>query len=287
MMNTSTQVPILAAFIAIISIQIGAAFAKTIFPLVGAEGFASLRIGISAVLLFVLLKPYTLTLNKDNFIYLLEYGAIIGLMNVLIYKSFSYIPVGIAISIEVMGPLCVSILTSRNLLNWLWFMFALVGLVLLPMGSMAQSLDFRGVAFALAAAMCWGLYIVVCKRVAPMGSRSVAIGMAIASLFVVPFGVWHAGTALFSPIILLYGLLVAVLSSVLPFILDMYALKYLPSSVFGILMSASPAISAIAGYVILNEYLSYVQWLGIACISVACLGCSIVSLRADKPSTVA
>lgn len=285
-MNSAIQIPILAAFISIVSVQTGAAFAKTIFPLVGAEGFAALRIGISAILLFFLLKPYTLTLTKTNFLHLLEYGAILGLMNILIYKSFSYIPVGIAISIEVLGPLCVSVLVSRNLLNAIWLLFALTGLVLLPLGSVTQPFDFRGVAFALAAAMCWGLYIIVGKRVAPLGSRSVAIGMTIASLFIVPLGFYHAGFTLFSPTILLYGLLVAVLSSVFPFLLDIYALKFLPSSVFGILMSASPAVSAIAGYIVLQEYLSHIQWLGIACISIACLGCSLVSLKESKVSTI-
>lgn len=283
-MNSLEKIPIFIALAAIVSVQIGAAFAKSIFPLVGSDGIAALRIGISAVMLFFLLKPYTLSLNKENVIHLLQYGIILGLMNVLIYRSFNYIPVGIAVSLEVLGPLCISVLTSRSLLNLLWVLFAVAGVIFLPMGSVTQSLDYRGVLFALAAAACWGLYILAGKRVAHLGSRSVAIGMATASLFVVPLGLSQVGLALFSPTVLLYGLLVAILSSALPFILEMYALKFLPSNVFGILMSASPAISSIAGCIILKEYLSYVQWLGIIFISIACLGCSVFSLRKSSSS---
>lgn len=273
--------PLLAAFAAIISLQTGAAFAKSMFPLVGFSGVAALRVGISAIILFFLFKPYTITITGKDALNLAGYGIVLGLMNILIYKSFSYIPLGIAISIEVLGPLGVSILTSRKLLNLVWVLLALSGLVLLPMSSATEALDPRGIFFALAAAICWGLYIVMAKRVAPLGNRSVAIGMLVASFFIIPLGIANAGLILFSPAVLFSGLFIAILSSALPFILERFALNYLPSNVFGVLMSASPAVSAVAGYLVLHEQLSQMQWLGIGFISVACLGCSVVSLHSD------
>jgi inner membrane transporter RhtA len=275
---SQSQKAVAAAFLSLMSLQVGAAFAKTIFPLVGPEGVAALRIGIAAVLLSVFLRPWTMRFSKDQWVGLLIYGVMIAAMNLLIYRAFFYIPVGIAISIEVLGPLGVAMVLSRRKIDFLWIAFALTGLALLPLGIGGQSLDLRGVAFTLAAAICWAIYIVIGGKVASIGSRGVAIGMTIASLFVVPIGVAHAGPALFSPGVLMLGLVVSVMSSALPFLLDIYALRTLPRNVFGVLMSASPAVSAIAGAIVLGEYLSVLQWCGIAAITVACLGVTMAPL---------
>lgn len=279
---SQSQKAVAAAFLSLMSLQVGAAFAKTIFPLVGPEGVAALRIGMAAVLLSVFLRPWTMRFSKDQCVGLLIYGVMIAAMNLLIYRAFFYIPVGIAISIEVLGPLGVAMLLSRRKIDFLWIAFALTGLALLPLGIAGQSLDLRGVAFTLAAAVCWAIYIVIGGKVASIGSRGVAIGMTIASLFVVPIGVAHAGAALFSPGVLMFGLVISVMSSALPFLLDIYALRTLPRNVFGVLMSASPAVSAIAGAIVLGEYLSVMQWCGIAAITVACLGVTMAPLWQAK-----
>jgi inner membrane transporter RhtA len=278
-MKNNFLLPNLAAFGGLISVQVGAAFAKTIFPLVGSDGVAALRVGIAAVLLGATLRPWTLRVNSSGWVSLLGYGGILGLMNVLIYRAFAYIPVGVAISIEVAGPLGVALVASRRKLDLLWVVLALGGLGLLPLDVVTTPLDPRGVAFALAAALCWALYVVVGRTVAGLDARGVAAGMAVASIVVVPLGVAEAGRALLRPQVLGPGVAVAMLSSVVPYLLDIYALKRLPRRVFGVLMSASPAAGAIAGLLILGETLSPGQWAGIAAITIACAGSALLSAR--------
>jgi len=283
-MTIASHSPLAATLISLLSVQIGAAFAKTLFPQVGPEGVAALRLGIAAVVLVIWLRPWTLGLTSSTCLALLGYGTVMAVMNVLIYRAFDYIPVGIAISIEVLGPLTVALITSRRQLDVLWVCFALTGVALLPFGSLDASLDLRGVGYAALAGMFWGLYVVIGKKTAPLGGRGVAVGMAVAASMVVPLGVAHAGMQLVRPEVLLLGGLVALLSSAMPFLLDMFALKHLPRHVFGVLMSASPAVSAMAGWLILGEHLNGLQWLGIAGISIACLGSALASRESLKNS---
>jgi inner membrane transporter RhtA len=279
MMKNNSFLPSLAAFAGLVSVQVGAALAKTIFPLVGSDGIAALRVGIAAVLLAAVLRPWTLRVSGSGWASLLGYGGILGLMNVMIYRAFAYIPVGVAISIEVAGPLGVALVASRRKLDLLWVALALGGLALLPLGALTVPLDPRGVAFAMAAAMCWALYVLVGRTVAGLDFRGVAAGMAVASVIVVPLGIAEAGSALLRPQVAAMGLAVAMLSSIAPYLLDIYALKRLPRSVFGVLMSASPAVAAIAGLLILDEMLSPGQWTGIAAITIACAGSALQSAR--------
>lgn len=271
-MIQTTKLPALTAVISLISLQVGAAFAKTIFPLVGPEGVAALRIGLAAVMLCILFRPWKQKIGQSQWKAMLIYALMIGGMNLLIYRAFNDIPVGIAIAIEVLGPLSVALLASRRRLDFVWIGLALLGVALLPMGTAQSHLNIRGVAFSLAAAACWGIYVAVGPKVAHLGPRGVALGMTLASLFVVPIGFSQAGFALIDPGVLMFGLVVATMSSALPFLLDIYALRRLPSNVFGVLMSASPAVSALAGLLVLKEFLSAMQWLGIAIITIACLG---------------
>lgn len=283
-MTIAVHYPLAATLTSLLSVQIGAAFAKTLFPQVGPEGVAALRLGIAAVILAIWLRPWTLGLTKSNSWALLGYGSVMAMMNVLIYRAFDFIPVGIAISIEVLGPLGVALITSRRPLDLLWVFFALTGVALLPFGSLGASLDLRGVGYAVLAGLFWGLYVIVGKKTAPLGGRGVALGMSVAALMVVPLGVTHAGTQLLKPEVLILGGLVALLSSAMPFLLDMFALKHLPRHVFGVLMSGSPAVSAIAGWLILGEHLDSRQWAGIGAISVACLGSALASRKSMKNS---
>ena len=275
------QVPLAAgaALLALVSLQTGAAFAKSLFPLVGSDGVAALRLGLAALGLGLVLRPWRLRLEARGWMALAAYGAMLGAMNLLIYRAFATIPIGVAISIEVLGPLGVALLASRRALDLAWIGLALAGLVLLPLGAGAAGLDWRGVGFAVAAALCWGIYVAVGGRVAHLGGRGVAAGMALAALMVVPFGVASAGAALVAPQVLALGAVIALLSSALPFLLDIYALARLPQALFGVLMSASPAVSALAGWLVLGERLTVLQWAGIAAISAACAGSAIAGAR--------
>ena len=273
--NAGTFAPVGAAIAALVSVQTGAALAKTLFPLVGPEGVVALRLGLSAVILLVLLRPWRIW-RQANRLHLLGYGLMMGLMNILIYRAFLYIPVGIAVSIEVIGPLGAALLTSRRRIDLLWITLALTGLTLLPWGTDSHGLDLRGVMYSLAAALAWGLYVLLGSKVAVHGKQAVASGMLFAALLGVPLGVSHAGADLLAPWVLMAGLGVALLSSTLPFLLDMYAMRHLPPSIFGVLLSASPAAGAIAGWLILDEELAVTQWLGIAAIAMACAGAALV-----------
>ncbi|MNS48729.1 Threonine/homoserine exporter RhtA [compost metagenome] len=270
--------PVGAAIAALVSVQTGAALAKTLFPLVGPEGVAALRLGLSAVILLAVLRPWRIW-QQANMLHLLGYGVMMGLMNLLIYRAFLYIPVGIAVSIEVIGPLGAALLSSRRRIDLLWIALSVAGLTLLPWGTDSHGLDPRGVLYSLAAALAWGLYVMLGSKVAVHGKQAVATGMLFAALLGVPLGVDQAGTDLLAPWVLTVGLGVALLSSTVPFLLDMYAMRHLPPSIFGVLLSASPAAGAIAGWLILNEVLTLVQWLGIAAIALACAGAALVGQR--------
>ncbi len=284
-MTIASHYPLAATMISLVSVQVGAAFAKTLFPQVGPAGVAALRLGIAALILLIWLRPWSLRLTRSNSLALLGYGMVMAMMNLLIYRAFDYIPVGIAISIEVLGPLGVALIASRRRLDVIWVFCALVGVALLPFGTLNAPLDLRGVGYAVLAGLFWGLYVIVGKKTAPLGGRGVALGMSMAALMVVPLGMAHAGMKLLTPDVFLFGLLVALLSSAMPFLLDMFALKHLPRHVFGVLMSASPAVSAMAAWLILGEHLNGLQWVGIAGISVACLGSALASGESSKEST--
>lgn len=271
-----------AAVLASMVVQnVGAAFAKQLFTTVGPAGMTALRIGIAACLLIVLRQAWKRMPGYRHLPVLLVYGATLGLMNALIYQAFARIPIGIAIAIEVLGPLCVVLLGARRVLDLAWLAAAGVGLwLLLPMGSAASSLDPVGIAFALGAAATWALYILYGKRAAHFPDLdAVAWGMALAAVITVPFGAWSAGAALLLPSILAMGLVVAVLSSAVPYTLEMWALRRLSTSLFGVLVGASPAVAAVAGHVILGEHLSMVQWAAVASISAAVIGSTLTAAR--------
>ncbi len=204
----------------------------------------------------------------------------------LIYKAFSYMSVGIAISIEVLGPLTVAILMSKNKLDYFWGALSLIGLLLLPMGNSNHNFSFIGMTYALVAAVGWGLYIIYGSKVAKGGGSSVATGMFLAALFATPLGASHIVHIFDSYTILLICLLMAMLASAIPFILDMIAMKKLHPRVFGILLSASPAVSALAGWLILDERLNSFQILGIIIIMASCAGCSYFSYKRNTAKPV-
>lgn len=280
--------PFLAVGAAMISVQVGAAFAKGLFPLVGPEGVAAIRVGLSALILGLAFRLWRLRPDRSTLTALIGYGGMLGLMNILIYKAFAYIPIGVAVSIEVVGPLAVASLASRRPTDFAWIGLAVVGLCLLPLNGRTEGLSIPGVLFALGAGGCWGLYIVFGARVAPLGAgRSVAAGMVVAALITTPLGLIHAGPALWSPPVLAIGAVVALMSSMIPYLLDMFAMARMPRRVFGVLLSASPAVAALAGWIILKEALTPLQWTGVAAIVLACAGAAWGARSTTSPPPAA
>jgi inner membrane transporter RhtA len=266
--------PGLAILASMVSVNAGAAWAKGLFPLVGSQGVTAVRVGLAALIMLAIVRPWRTLPARRDAANLAIYGLMLGCMNLLIYGAFARIPIGIAVAIEVVGPLGVVVLSSRRARDFGWVALAAVGLWLLaPVHEGVAPLDPVGVAYALGAAFCWAMYIIFGKRVSTLnGGQAVAWGMLAAALFTVPVGAVHAGAGLLAPAVLAGGLAVAVLSSALPYSLEMAALARLPRRVFGILVSAGPAFAALAGWVVLGERLTGMQWLAIVLVMVACGG---------------
>ncbi|WP_343731452.1 EamA family transporter [Duganella sp.] len=261
-----------------LSLNVGAAIAKHLFPKVGVEGVTAYRVGISALVMLLMFRPWRTPLTWKQAANVAIYGSVIGLMNLLIYRAFSRIPMGIAVAIEVAGPLTVAVLASHRPRDFVAVCLAVVGLYfLLPIHGHVDQLDPAGVAYAAGAAVCWALYIVYGKRVSAMsGGRSVAWGMLAASLFIVPIGVRHSGEALLTPAYLMVGAAIAIMSSALPYTLEMLSMRTLSARTFSMFSSAAPALSALAGMVVLGEHLTLTQW---AAITAIVLASALTSLR--------
>lgn len=277
--------PILVAVgalaVAMVSYQCGASLAKYLFPAVGAEGATAYRLGLSAILLVVLRRPWRSSPMKKDWRALWGYGLAIGAMNLVFYLSLRTIPLGIAVALEFTGPLALALFHSRRPLNFVWIALVAGGLLLLlPLRGAEKTLDPIGVMYALAAGVGWAIYIVLGQRAgAAYGPNAVTLGTSIGALVAIPAGFAHAGTALFSLDLLPYALGVAVLSSALPYTLEMVAMTRMSARTFSILLSLEPAIAALAGVALLNENLGPLQWLAIAAIVVAAAGTALSARR--------
>ena len=267
-------VPLLAVLGSVVALGIGTSFAKQLFPQVGSLGTTALRVGFSALLLLLIWRPWRWTTTRADARSLVRYGIALGCMNLMFYQSLRTIPFGVAVAIEFSGPLAVAFFTSRRGIDYLWIAFAIAGLgLLLPLGHDVASLNPEGVLFALGAAVCWAAYILFGKKVGHLhAGHSVALGLSMAAITVVPFGVWHAGSALLQPHILLIGLGVAAVSSAIPISLEMVALKRLTPAAFGVMASMEPAVAALMGVLVLDEHLTALQWLAIALVMCAAAG---------------
>ena len=268
--------PVAALMGSLVSLCVGTSFAKTLFPQMGAAGISAYRIGLAALMLILVLRPWRRRWCARDLAPLALYGVTLGTMNLLFYMAIGRIPLGLAIAIEFTGPLAVALWTSHRALDWLWIALASAGLALiLPLQGLpgAGALDPVGIAFALAAGACWALYIVVGQHVAHRyGRDATPMGMLAAALVVVPVGLASSGAGLWRAEWLWPGLVVAALSSALPYALEMYALRHLPKRNFSILLSLEPAVGALAAWMMLSEALSAQQWLAIACVMVASIG---------------
>ena len=278
---TSPLLPVGSLLLGMLSFQCGAALAKQLFPLMGAQGATAIRLGLGALILWLLRQPWRRLAGRQGWASLWGYGVTIGVMNLCFYMALRTIPLGIAVALEFLGPLAIAMFGSRRALDFLWVALVVAGLaLLLPYREHTQALDPVGVLYALGAAVGWAIYILLGRRAgAAFGSDAVALGSAIGALVAVPVGVIHAGTALFSLSALPFAIGVAVLSSALPFSLEMYALTRLPARTIGILVSVEPAMGALLGLMFLNEHLSAFQWLAIAAIIAASIGAVLGTRR--------
>ena len=276
--------PILVILIAMISIQSGASLAKSLFPLVGAPGVTALRLALGTLILVVIFKPWRLRFAPEQRLPLLLYGLSLGAMNYLFYLSIQRIPLGVAVALEFTGPLAVALFGSRRPLDFVWVALAVLGLgFLLPLGQSVAQIDPVGALLALGAGACWAVYILTGQRAGEEhGPATVAMGSLIAAVVFVPMGMIQASDTLFQWGLLLPGLGIAILSTALPYSLEMVALTRMPSKTFGTLMSMEPALAALSGMVFLGETLTATQTLALGAIILASMGSTLTMRRETK-----
>ncbi|CAJ0816902.1 Threonine/homoserine exporter RhtA [Ralstonia flaminis] len=277
--------PILALMGSMASVCLGNSFAKTLFPVLGAAGTVTYRITIGAAILLAFWRPWRLHLTRADAGRVAMYGVTLASMNLLFYLSLQRLPIGIAIAIEFTGPLVLAVVLSRRALDFVWIGLAVVGLLMLSVGDKAVGqVDHLGAAYALAAGVCWALYILTGKNLGGLpAGQATSLGMTVGALFAIPFGVAQAGSALLTPSLILAGLGIGLLSSAIPYSLEMVALKHLPGKTFSVLLSLEPAIGALAGAIVLHEQLTGRQWTAILAIIAASAGCAL-TVRAPKPA---
>jgi len=265
-----------AVLLAILSVQGGAALAKGVFPVLGPAGTSGLRVGLAALMLLGLYRPALGQLRAAQWRVLVPYGVALGVMNLLFYLALARIPLGLAVTLEFLGPLAVAIAGSRRWSDFLWVVLAGAGIALIAPWS-GSGPDALGMLLAVLAGGCWGVYILLGKRVARLvpGGAAVAVGMVCAALVVLPFSAGSGSLAHLTPGLLLTGCGLALLSSALPYTLEMAALRTLPTRTFSILMSLEPAVAALFGLVLLHEHLSAGQWLAIGLVVAASIGSTL------------
>ncbi|MDL5202243.1 EamA family transporter [Streptomyces sp. ALI-76-A] len=256
-----------------ISVQFGGALAVTLMPRAGASGVVALRLLAAALVLLLVCRPRLRGHSRTDWGTVVVFGLTMAAMNGLFYQAVDRIPLGAAVTLEVLGPLALSVLASRRAINVVWASLALAGVFLLGGGGFG-GLDPVGVAFALGAGAMWAAYIVFSARTGRRFPQAdgLALAMAVAALAFLPLGVAEAGTKLLDPTTIALGSAVALLSSVLPYTLELLALRRLPASTFAVLMSLEPAIAATAGFLILHQTLTVPEAAAIALVIAASMG---------------
>ncbi len=278
--------PVALLLVSMLSIQFGAALAKTLFPAFGPEGTSLIRLWLAALILAVVWRPWRTKLGAREARAVVAYGAALGGMNFLFYLAIARVPIGLAVAVEFTGPLVVAVLGSRRARDFVWVALAACGVLLvLPIANASAHVDVVGIALAAGAGACWGLYIVTGKTLGQRlpGGTAASLGMMAAAVVVLPFGAAAGLSTLWNPPLWPAAFAMAVLSSAVPYTLEMFALKRLPQKTFGVLMSIEPAMGALSGFVVLGELLTGMQWLAIGCVIAASAGAAFTS-SADEPA---
>lgn len=275
------QAPLIL-LIAMISMQSSGSFAKYLFGQFPILTVSAMRLLLGAMILALIFKIWQIHFRQIKWPAIISYGLALAGMNLLFYLSIDRLPLGIAVSFEFIGPLSVALFYARQKFDFVWVGLAILGLILLfPFDQAAQPLDPIGIAFALGAGACWALYIVAGQTPSGVsGNHTVCLGMFVGMLVLMPIALFAGMPAhTFEPMSLLYFVALAVLASALPFTLEMIALRNLSALSFGTLMSLEPAIAALSGLVFLGETLLWTQWLALATIISASVGCTVTTQR--------
>ncbi|GIE76653.1 membrane protein [Actinoplanes philippinensis] len=269
---------------AALSVQFGSAVATLLFPRAGAAGIVALRLALAAIVLLAVCRPRLRGLRRGDWLVAAGFGVAMAGMNGLFYQAIDRIPLGPAVTLEVLGPLTLAVVTARRRSGWLWAGLALTGVLLLGYQGF-DSLTAAGTAFALGAGAMWAAYIVFSARAGRRFPKAdgLALALAAGALLTLPFGIADAGAALLNPATLALGAVVALLSSVLPYTMELLALRRLPTSTFAVLMSLGPAIAALAGFLILDQRLSPPELLAVALVVAASAG----AVRTPPPPVTA
>jgi inner membrane transporter RhtA len=276
----SRGVPLVLA--SIVSVQMGAAVARQLFDRVDPSGVVLLRQGVAAVVLMAVVRPRLRGRTRRDWVVVLAFGAVLAAMNLSMYQAVARIPLGLAVTIELLGPLGVAVAASRRVAEFGWCAVAATGVLLLGRGG--GGLDAAGVAFALVAAGCWAAYILLIGATGRQfdGVDGVALGMVVAACISSPFGL-QSGTALVHPRVLLLGAVVAVLSAIVPFSLEVTARRTVAPGVFGVMMSLSPMAAAASGLLVLGQRLTPAQVAGMALVAAASAA-TVLGARARSAS---
>jgi inner membrane transporter RhtA len=275
--------PVGLVVLGILSVQIGAAFAKSLLPVLGPYGTVFLRLVFAALILMLAWRPRLRGHSGRDYLLVLLFGLVFAAMNTSFYASLDRLPLGVAVTVEFVGPLAVAVFGSRRLLDLLWAVLAAGGILLLtPLGGMSGApIDHLGLALALLAGVGWAAYILISVRVGQSfpGGTGLALGTAVGAALAAPIGIWQAGPQLLDWRLLATGAAVALLSSVIPYSVELEALRKLPARVFGVLMSVEPAIAALVGFVLLGEALGQRELLALALITAASIGATRFSAQ--------
>jgi inner membrane transporter RhtA len=259
--------------LAILSVQVGAGLAKSLFAELPPSAVVFLRIGAGALILGVVARPRLRGLTRRDLAAGVAFGVTLGAMNLSFYEALARLPIGIVVAIEFLGPLGVAVAASRRRLDLLWVGLAGTGVLLLAPGGSGR-IGLVGVGFALMAALCWAAYILLSAAVGSRfpGTTGLSFAMFVAVVVIAPLGIASGGSGLLRPEPLLFGAGVGLLSSVIPYSIEMEALRRMPKRVFGILMSLEPAVAALVGLLLLGEVLDLREWAAIAAVVIGSLG---------------
>jgi inner membrane transporter RhtA len=260
--------------LAVLSVQVGAGLAKNLFAQLPPSAVVFLRIATGAIILVAVVRPKVRGLTRRDLAVAIGFGVSLGLMNLSFYEALARLPIGIAVAIEFIGPLTLAVASSRRRLDLVWVVLAATGVILLAPWSQSGGASWAGIGFAALAGVLWAAYIVLSAATGARfpGASGLSFAMIVSTILVTPIGVVSGGSGLLDPEILLLGAGVGLLSSVIPYSLELEALRRMPKQVFGILMSLEPAVAALVGLFVLGEVLQVHEWTAIGCVVVASIG---------------